>query len=210
MRGRLAIGIVAIGALFVIFGSGEGAGLWARDLIITSHARLLTTHITSQSDPAISGDIIVFTDTRLGSPELFYIDLREAPVVARKLSGATEGGTGEADIFKRTVVYSRRDPETGLRDVRTAQIDGPHAAEVEVASNPLADQRHPAISGHLVVWEDDRDGNTEIYARDLLSGIEKRLTFTPNAEEEGPSVDGCRVVHSQRNPDGTCGIVVMG
>ena len=96
MRGR--IGIAVIGALFVILGGGEGAGPWARDLIITNNARLLTTSIRSQFDPAISGDIIVFTDTRFGSPALFYIDLREEPVVVRKLNGATEGDEADADM----------------------------------------------------------------------------------------------------------------
>ncbi|MEE9293156.1 MAG: hypothetical protein V3U83_09540, partial [Acidobacteriota bacterium] len=200
---------VAIGALFVIFGGLQGVGPWARDLIIQNNARLLTTHFRTQFDPAISGDIIVFTDTRLGPSALFYIDLSEDPIVERPLTGVLLGEEADADIFGRTVVYTRRDPETGLRDILAAQIGGPHAAVADVASDPLADQRNPAISGNLVVWEDNRDGNTEIYARDLLSGIERRLTMTPDVEEAEPSVDGCRVVYSHRNPDGTtCGIVI--
>ncbi|MCZ6696430.1 MAG: hypothetical protein O7A63_07825 [Acidobacteria bacterium] len=208
--GRAAIGVVAIGALFVIFGVWEGTGTWARVLIVSNSARLLTTNFASQSNPAISGDIIVFRDTRMGTPALFYIDLSEDPIVEHQLTDALEGAAEDADIFGRTVVYTRLNPVTGLRDVLAARIGGPHAAaQVRIiAGDPHADQRSPAIGGNLVVWEDDRDGNTEIYARDLLSGIERRLTDTPDIEEADPSVDGCLVVHSQPNPDGTCGIVV--
>ncbi|MEE9292913.1 MAG: hypothetical protein V3U83_08310, partial [Acidobacteriota bacterium] len=195
--GRAAIGVITIGALFVIFGGLEGTGPWARDVVIeypncpNPNARLLTTSSRKQSDPAISGDFIVFTDTRLGPPHLFYIDLSEGSnsdchleaqeVKDHRLTDTLEGGEEDADIFRRTVVYTQPNPETGLRDVLAAQIVSPDAAAQAriIAGDSLADQRNPAIGGNLVVWEDNRDGNTEIYARDLLSGIERRLTMTP-------------------------------
>ncbi|MGH9797675.1 MAG: hypothetical protein ACRD5D_05910, partial [Candidatus Polarisedimenticolia bacterium] len=75
-----------------------------------------------------------------------------------------------------------------------------------VAAEPGSAQTDPAIDGHLVAWVDDRDGDREIYARDLRSGAVRRLTETPGTDEVEPAVDAGRVVFSRLFPDGTCQI----
>jgi beta propeller repeat protein len=75
-----------------------------------------------------------------------------------------------------------------------------------VAGDPASAQVDPAISGNLVVWEDRRDGNLEIYARDLGGGPAIRLTETADTDELDPAVSGSRVVYSRRYADGGCQI----
>ena len=51
----------------------------------------------------------------------------------------------------------------------------------------------PSISGNLIVYEDDRSGNVDIYLYNISSGIEKRLTNQP-CDHYWPKIFGDRVV----------------
>ena len=56
-----------------------------------------------------------------------------------------------------------------------------------------ADQKHPAISGTTVVWQDMRDGNWDIYKRVLPGGAEEAVA-TGTADQERPDIDDVIVV----------------
>ncbi|NIS36471.1 MAG: hypothetical protein GWN07_03260, partial [Actinobacteria bacterium] len=58
-----------------------------------------------------------------------------------------------------------------------------------------ANQLYPAVSGTVVVWQDDRNGHNDIYLKDLadLSGAATRLT-TDEGSQERPAIDGDIVV----------------
>ncbi len=199
-----AAGLALSGVLVLLTGAWFASGLQARDLLVLNFSRLLTTDGAWQIDPAISGDLIVFTDLRNGQEDLYVIDLSRDPVVEERLTETPED-EGQADIFDDVIVYTRVDRDSGRGQVMVTSIGG---TARPVAPDPGSDQRGPAIGGNVVVWEDDRDGNGEIYGHDLLTGETKRLTFTIEAEEVEPSVSGCRVAYSRLSADGTCGVVV--
>lgn len=65
-------------------------------------------------------------------------------------------------------------------------------------------QQKPEISGDLIVWEDTRDGYTEVYVSnfdvylyDLATGVETPLVRSP-AWSSDPQIDGNRVVWTER------------
>ncbi|MBU7001210.1 MAG: hypothetical protein HXS51_10625 [Theionarchaea archaeon] len=55
------------------------------------------------------------------------------------------------------------------------------------------DQRNPSISGSYVVWEDNRNGNKDIYGYNLETGEEFQITDDPH-DQYNPSVSGSYVV----------------
>lgn len=59
--------------------------------------------------------------------------------------------------------------------------------------NDASIQRAPAIFGHTVVWEDNRNGNFDIYTIDLNSLEQRQLTSLSSVQRQ-PSIYGNRVV----------------
>jgi beta propeller repeat protein len=75
-----------------------------------------------------------------------------------------------------------------------------HAADLSVSGEPsysLVDlsskQINPDISGHLVVWQDNRDGNWDIYGYNLITRTEFPITTDP-ADQINPAISGALVV----------------
>lgn len=56
-----------------------------------------------------------------------------------------------------------------------------------------ADQMNPAVSGGIVVYQDNRHGHWDIYARNLFTGMEQRLT-THKSDQINPAISGDWVV----------------
>ncbi len=55
------------------------------------------------------------------------------------------------------------------------------------------DQRYPDISGNIVVWQDNRDGNWDIYGRDITTGNVFPIC-TEDGNQEFPAISGHIVV----------------
>ncbi len=197
-RGAAALALVLVAGRAGLLGIDPA---YAQRLNIKRTYRILTTNTADQWEPAIAGDLIVFTDRRSGSDEdIWYYDL------STDAQGMVAGGPTsqrQPDVSGRTVVYTDFGPSTGGGDIYAVTLGG---APTLVAGEPASAQTDPAISGNLIVWEDRRDGNLEIYARDLGGGPAIRLTETADAEELDPAVSGSRVVYSRRYADGTCQI----
>lgn len=167
--------------------------------------RILTRDLAAQIEPAISGTRVVFTDFRNGQADIYLWDLGVEPNLETRLTNGIQDERSP-DIFGTTVVYVDLGPDTGGGDIYALGIIGGGRTPVAVESRSR--QGRPAIRGTLVAWEDDRDGNPEIYARDLATGVTRRLTNTPEYAEMEPAVDRGRVVYSRRAPNGTCQIVL--
>jgi len=61
-------------------------------------------------------------------------------------------------------------------------------------------QVQPAISGNWIVWADGRDGDSAIYAYNLATGIERRLTPGP-ASAHNPAISGDSIVWQEYDND---------
>jgi beta propeller repeat protein len=73
-----------------------------------------------------------------------------------------------------------------------AMADGPTVTEFPICTVP-AGQAVPDISAEIVVWYDERNGNSDIYGYDLSSGTEFPICTHP-ADQTGPAISGEIVV----------------
>ena len=64
--------------------------------------------------------------------------------------------------------------------------------ELRLTDHP-GSQRFPSISGQKIVWQDDRNGNWDIYLYDMGTGQTRRLTDDPK-DQVSPRISGNRVV----------------
>jgi len=55
------------------------------------------------------------------------------------------------------------------------------------------EQWYPAISGNIIVWQDDRNGNWDIYGYDISTQTEFQIT-TNTADQTSPAISGHTVV----------------
>ena len=167
---------------------------------ILGESRLITSNPAAQIEPAISGDIVAFTDMRHGNADIYYHDLATG-TEHRVTDGAQD--ERDPDVWGGTIVYTDFGATTGGGDIMGYVIGGD---AFEVATDAMSAQTGAAIGGSIVAWEDTRDGNPEIYARDLVSGVEKRVTTTLLLAETQPFVDERRIVFRRAFFDGTCQI----
>lgn len=70
------------------------------------------------------------------------------------------------------------------------------AGEFPIVTDPFT-QTQPAISGNIVVWTDERNGNKDIYGYNLSSGKEFQVTTDP-ADQESPAIFGGTVVWADK------------
>lgn len=64
--------------------------------------------------------------------------------------------------------------------------------ETPIVLNPST-QRYPAIDGNRVVWSDNRNGNWDIYMRDLATSVETQIT-NDTVDQTHPDISGNRIV----------------
>jgi beta propeller repeat protein len=162
--------------------------------VLVGRETRLTTAPGDQFDPVISGNVVVFTDYRLDNADVTFVDLSDGTEHAV----ATGPGNQQlADVSGRRIVYT----DYGTIDVVLFDLQA--GTSTNLTSGSLFASLDPAISGDLVAWVDNRDGNLEIYARDLATGEERRISSSPDADWN-PKVSGSVIVWARCDDQGQC------
>jgi beta propeller repeat protein len=159
----------------------------------------VVTDPEDQQMSAVSGNLVVWADTRNGNNDIYMKDLStgiESPIVTDPASQSwphiqgnkvvwTDGRNGNNDVYLK-------DLSTGL--------------ESAVCMDP-AQQYNPDVYGNKVVWQDYRAGNYDIYMKDLSTGVES-LVCTETGNQIQPRIFG-NIVVWQDGRSGTTSDVYM-
>lgn len=120
-------------------------------------------------------------------------------------------GKDKDDIFVPTGKYTARlTVSDGLDDgtsSHTSFSDTSISVEewfvgVHLAPSLSGEQLHPDISGTTVVWQDRRNGNWDIYVKDIDSGGSAVPLVADTSDQTEPSIDGSMVVWQDRRSGG--------
>jgi beta propeller repeat protein len=175
--------IIAIMVMLMVPGAVRAGG----SVLAGSETRI-TTDAADQLDPAISDNIIVYTDYRGADADIWYYDLStgtEAPATT------APGNQVLTDVSGGVIVYNDYD----LGDVLT--YTPATSTTVNLTNNAGAHRAEdPSIGGNIVAWQDTRNLATssyDIYARDLTTGEERRISTAAGADRS-PAVSGGIIV----------------
>lgn len=166
--------------------------------LVTQAEFPIVTASGDQRKPEISGNTVVWEDRRSGDWDVYRYDLAtqsEAPIAT---------GPGEQtrpEISAGTVVW-----ENGNGDIDGYALASGTTFSVTSSSGW---QDTPVISGTTVAWRDGRNGNYDIYGKDLATGVEFPISTGPTDEvspamsELSSAISGLVVVWSDtRNGEG--------
>jgi TolB protein len=120
-----------------------------------------------QFDPAISGNLVVYTDFSGVDADVWYTDLNTGLAYPVTTASGDQQLTG---VSGGRIAYS----DWNTMDVLVYDIVT-HTT-LNITNAALSNSFDPALDGNLIAWTDDRDGNAEIYARDLATSEERRIT----------------------------------
>ena len=137
-----------------------------------------------QTDPAISGPYVVFTDLSSGNGDIWYFDATDNSL------HLVANGAGDqllSDVSGSRIVYT--DTSSGSGEIFLYDIVSGTTTNL---TNDAADESNPAVSSRLVAWEFFGAADRDIVVRDLVLGT--TTTITGAGDQSAPSVSGAKVV----------------
>ncbi len=183
------------GAAFAVKSWWVGAYRYARAALACAPAPVVVQEPicvqgSDQSQPAVSGDVVVWEDMRPGTESDVYgydrlaaLEFPICTVVYWQTRPAIDG-----DLVAWT------DFRTGGNTPDLYSYDIESGVETPVYHG-LASQKSASISGDIVVWEDSRNGNWDIYGRDIVAEITFPIC-TAAMSQTSPAISGDIVVWS--------------
>jgi beta propeller repeat protein len=185
--------------------------LWAYDLTTETEVLITQNQVSNQNNPAIYKNLVVWEDVgRMGAArhdnDIYIKDLSTGSTGSDYSITTEEGEQIDADIYGDYIVWTDR--RSGNADIHIYDLsvdtdsDGtpnyrdsdddndnvpdvadldPDPAEQPLITNPER-QHNPAIYGDYVVYQDHRNGNSDIYMFNLKNNTEVALTNTPEDE----------------------------
>lgn len=155
--------------------------VFANASTLTGTEQQVTTAQADQFDPAISGNLVVYTDFSGVDADVWYTDLSTG--IAHPVTTAP-GDQQLTGVTNNRIVFSDWNTmDVLVFDVTTGQTQN-------LTNGAGSNSLDPSISGNLVAWTDERDGNAEIYAKDLSTGEERRVTNDELADLAPAVYDG--------------------
>jgi len=146
-----------------------------------------------QQFPRVSADLIVWIDYRNGSADLYAYDLAtQTESLLRSLGNGVS--INNVAVYGKIIAWS--DFSTGSSfDIYAYDASTGGQGFFGVATDPVSDQIQVDIGADLIVWQDGRNGDSDIYAYRLSTQTETRVDQdNTGAWQQNPVVAGDRVV----------------
>jgi beta propeller repeat protein len=161
---------------------------------VTGTSVQITTNPAGQINPAISGNIVAYTDLRNGNMDVYYTDISTG--VETQVTNATGVQEDElADVSGNTIVYVEY-LAAGSSDVLGYTIGGGPLSS-PIAAVAKSQETNPSVGGTVVAWETNQNGSFDIYAKDLSTGTVKQITSNGGVNNSHtPNVSGRLIAYS--------------
>lgn len=168
-------------------------------VLATQRSALLT-----YDNPAIAGRLIAFEQWGRGEPQVAVV-VAASPASDGPHETTVIAGRGarcdQPAADRGTIVWVDHRSDGGDIRGRRVRLAGDRlvttARDTFTVCAGRGAQSHPAISGDVVVWQDDRDGDWNIYGRDLGSGAVFPVCVAAG-DQTNPAVAGDIVVWQDR------------
>ncbi|HQC35020.1 MAG TPA: hypothetical protein PLG95_09855, partial [Methanoculleus sp.] len=177
----------------------------------------ITNSTRDQVLPRISGNRILWMETdRINTRNLYLYDIanRSAEMIIEHFSPRTSpeiSGNWIGWVEDQSDSSGKIFPCIRVYDIRSGTITQitqyPAMPYQTSESQDITWEREStlAISGDIIVWHDKRDGNMDIYYRNLSSGVENPIARSA-ADETCPSISGDRIIWAEQH--GTKGYTI--
>lgn len=159
----------------------------------------LTTNPATQLDPAIAGDLVVFTDLRNGNEDVYYVNIATLAEV-QVTSGA--GNQRLNDVDGSTIVFT----DMTAPGARINAYDVGSALTTTLTSGPT--DQNPRIDGSTVAFERGPSGAYDVWTV-TLGTLATSAVASSAAHEQNPVVDGTRVVYERHATPTAPGEIVV-
>jgi beta propeller repeat protein len=160
--------------------------------------RQLTTSPGPQFDPAISDNIVVFTDSRNGNDDVYYIDLLTG--IETQLTTATTPQRLH-DVDGTRIVYT----DLSSLSMHIMLFDIVTGVTRQLTAGPR--DQNPRIDGTTIVFERGPPAAEDVISYDILTDEMIPVAAT-SASERNASISGHRVAY-QRHAAGAPGDIVL-
>lgn len=155
--------------------------IYMRD--ISSSKVQITTDLSDQGNPAIHGNIIVWTDYRNvvgsdGNTDIYAYDLSTSTEIPICTDTSKQNSP---DVYGDIIVW--RDSRNGGSDVYMYDLSTLTETRISTATSyDPCSSSDPAIYDNIIVWTDYRNGNYDIYMYDLDTETEAPICTDPNRQ----------------------------
>ncbi len=165
----------------------------------------ITSHKADQVYPAIDGDKIVWHDKRNNNWDIYMYDLTlglESQITTDGHDQSHAAISGNAIVWQDGRNYfvdpidnkTRPQSEIYMRRLVPAPPGPLYTLGPEIRiTNNNHEQWYPRMSGNTIVWEDNRNGDIDVYMYDIGTNTETRLTVS-GSRQIRPVVQGNNVV----------------
>jgi len=169
--------------------------VWAYDIAsgtgrdITAPDKIAVGHPFNSVDPSTDGTIVAWEDSRDWNMEIYAMDHAMDPVTSEERRITTDTATDAKPAVNDGHIVWQRCAAGGTCDIY--YYDWAGETTRQITATPDANERNPDIYGSNIVYQGDRDGNSDIYVYNLDTGAEKRLPLP--AAQANPHIWGDNV-----------------
>ena len=165
--------------------------------VITGTDKIIGNDTGDAKNPAVYGDVVVWQDDEYGNWQIFgyKIPNRADPIYTDVYRlNATSTDQINPSIYQDKIVWQQQEADGNWNIyLYDFPISGDAAMPdwkwtTQITTNS-ADQINPYVNGNYIVWQDNRNGNWDIYAYDLSTGAEIPIC-TATGDQTNPSVYG--------------------